>query len=167
MLAIIPARSGSKGLRNKNILNLKKLPLIAHTILAAKKSKKISKVVVITDSKKISKIAKKYGAEVPFIRPKKLSTDSSKVIDTYFYTLKFFEKKNFFYKEFIALLPTAPLRDYKDIDTAIDIFKKNNAKSVISVTKQKKPIEWNLLIDKKKKIRSFFKPTLKNSQAFK
>ena len=75
--------------------------------------------------------------------------------------MKFFEKKNLIYKEFIALLPTSPLRDHKDIDAAIDIFKKNNAKSVISVTKQKKPIEWNLLIDKKKKLYHFLNQLLK------
>lgn len=77
MLAIIQARAGSKQLKNKNILKIKGKPLIAHTIEAAKKSKLVTKVVVITDSRKIARVAKKFGAEVPFIRPKELSKDTS------------------------------------------------------------------------------------------
>ena len=93
MLAIIPARAGSKQLKNKNILKIKGKPLIAHTIEAAKKSKLVTKVVVITDSRKIARVAKKFGAEVPFIRPKELSKDTSEVMDVYLYTLEFFKKK--------------------------------------------------------------------------
>ena len=70
ILAIIPARGGSKGIPHKNIQNLAGKPLIAYTIIAAKKSKLIDKIVVSTDDKKIAKISEAYGIEVPFLRPK-------------------------------------------------------------------------------------------------
>ena len=75
--AIIPARSGSKSLKNKNIVLLNKKPLLAHTIDSALKSKMFEKVLVLTDSQRYAKIAKKYGAEIPFIRPKNISKDKS------------------------------------------------------------------------------------------
>jgi N-acylneuraminate cytidylyltransferase/CMP-N,N'-diacetyllegionaminic acid synthase len=156
MLAIIPARSGSKLLKNKNILKIKNKPLIAYTIEAAKKSKYVSKVVVITDSPKIALISKKYGAEIPFLRPKNISKDSSDVMDTYLYTLDFYKKKKIIYKSFIALLATNPLRDHNDIDKAIQIFKKKKADSVIGMSEAPFPISWNKLV-KKNKIHNFNK----------
>ena len=77
MLAIIPAKKRSKRLPNKNIKLLLGKPLIAYTIAEAQKSKYINRVIVTTDCSKIAKISKKYGAEVPFLRPKKLTTDHS------------------------------------------------------------------------------------------
>ena len=74
-ICIIPARKGSKRIKNKNIIKLNNIPLIGHVIKTALKSKIFSKVIVSTDSKKIQSIAKKYGADVPFIRSKKLSND--------------------------------------------------------------------------------------------
>ena len=88
IICVIPARSGSKGLKNKNLKKLKNLPLIAHTINQAKKSKYISDVYVSTDSIKIANISKRYGAIVPFLRPKKLARDSSMVMDSYFYLIE-------------------------------------------------------------------------------
>ena len=96
-LAIIPARGGSKGLKNKNILKFNNKPLLAWSIIAAKKSKLFSKIIVSTDSKKIAVIAKKYGAEVPFLRPKKLSSDRSKSVDLVIHALDFYKKKNLFF----------------------------------------------------------------------
>jgi CMP-N,N'-diacetyllegionaminic acid synthase len=156
MLAIIPARSGSKLLKNKNILKINNKPLISYVIEAAKKSKYVSKVVVITDSPKIALIAKKYGAEIPFLRPKNISKDSSDVMDTYLYTLDFYKKKKIIYKSFIALLATNPLRDHNDIDKAIQIFKKKKADSVIGMCEAPFPISWNKLV-KKNKIKNFNK----------
>jgi CMP-N,N'-diacetyllegionaminic acid synthase len=150
MLAIIPARSGSKGLKNKNILNLNKKPLIYYTIKAALNAKLISRVVFITDSKKIADIAQKFGAEVPFLRPKKLATSNSMIIDTYKYTIDFFkENEGKVYKNFVALLPTSPLRTSEDIDRAISTFKKKNADSVISMKEAPFPIHWNKFLTKK------------------
>lgn len=129
MIAIIPARSGSLGLKNKNILKIKEKPLIAYSILSALKSKNISEVLVMTDSERIAKVSKKYGAKVPFLRPKSLATSKAVVMDTYIYCIEKL-KKDFNYKifEFVALLPTSPLRTSDDIDNAINLYKKKKSK---------------------------------------
>jgi len=92
VICVICARGGSKGLKNKNILRINNLPIIAHTILNAKKSKYIGTVLVTTDSKKIARIAKKYGAIVPFLRPKHLAGDLSTTEDTLKHALLTYEK---------------------------------------------------------------------------
>ena len=81
MLAIIPARGGSKGVKNKNIKLLQNRPLIAHTIIEAINSKKIDRIIVSTDSEKIAEVSLKYGAEVPFLRPSNISLDNSPILE--------------------------------------------------------------------------------------
>mgnify|MGYP001164150906 FL=1 len=93
VLCVIPARKGSKGLRNKNIKKLNKIPLIAWSILTAKKCKLIDEIIVSTDCPKISKIAMKYGANAPFIRPKKLATDKASSFSVLKHAIDFFKKK--------------------------------------------------------------------------
>ena len=93
ILCVIPARAGSKGLRNKNTAKLGNQPLIAWPIRAALKSKYLDMIVVSTDSLRISKIAKKYGADVPFLRPQKFATDSASSVDVIKHAIKFLEKK--------------------------------------------------------------------------
>ena len=92
VICIICARGGSKGLKNKNILKIEGIPLIAYPIIQAKKSKNIGTVLVTTDSKIISRIAKKYGAIVPFLRPKKLAKDTTTTEDTLKHALLTYEK---------------------------------------------------------------------------
>ena len=135
IIAVIPARGGSKGLPGKNIKILAGKPLIARTIEQAKKSKLIDKLIVNTDSKKIAKIAQKYGAEVPFLRPKKLAQDKSSIYDVIFHTLDWFEKRGFKFDLVVLLEPTSPLRKENDIDDAIKLFLKNykRADSLVSV----------------------------------
>ena len=145
MIAIIPARSGSKGLKNKNIKFFKGRPLICHTIETALKSKYISRVIVSTDSKKIAKIAKANGAEIPFLRSKALSSDKANAVDVYIDVLnKIKIREKIKINNFIVLQPTSPLRISKDIDLAIELFNKKNAYSVISVSKFEIPVEWIL-----------------------
>lgn len=150
MLAIIPARSGSKGVPKKNIKELAGAPLISYTIKAAKKSEFITRVIVSTDSEEIADVATKYGAEVPFLRPAELATDDAKAIDVYLYTIERLNLENDEQiNEFLVLLPTSPLRNYMDIDQAIKIFKKKNADSVISVTETEYPPQWIKRISEK------------------
>ena len=121
--AIIPARGGSKGIPNKNIKLLNGKPLIAYSIDACKKSKNINRIIVSTEDKEIAKIAESYGAEIPFLRPKKYSTDTS--TDNGF--LKhFFEHINV--DEVALIRPTTPLRKSKIIDNIIKTYfsHKNN-----------------------------------------
>lgn len=137
VLCVIPARSGSKGLKNKNTTKLGNQPLIAWPINSALKSKYIDKVVVSTDSLKISKIAKKYGADVPFLRPKKFATDSASTFDVMKHSIKFLEKKNQFFDYILCLEPTSPLTSAIDINNAINLLHKNfyKADSVVSVSR--------------------------------
>lgn len=136
ILCVIPARSGSKGLRNKNTTRLGNQPLIAWPIRSAMKSKYLDMVVVSTDSKKIFNIAKKYGAEIPFLRPKKLSTDSAKTTAVIKHAIKFLEKKNEFFDYVLCLEPTSPLTSSKDINNAINLLYYNSYKtdSVVGVS---------------------------------
>lgn len=148
MLAIIPARGGSKGLPGKNTKELCGKPLIAYTIEEALKSDKIDRVIVSTDSGDIANIAIQYGADVPFLRPDELSGDHAKAIDNYLYTIeRISAEENRAINEFIVLQPTSPLRKVEHIDAAIKCFYQNNANSVVSVKKAEHPPAWYKIID--------------------
>jgi N-acylneuraminate cytidylyltransferase len=121
--AIIPARSGSKGVLNKNIMNLGGYPLIAYSIVAAIKCKSIDRVIVSTDSEEYAVIARQYGAEVPFIRPKSISGDSSTDIEFFRHLVDWLqENENFVPEYFVHLRPTTPFRDFKILDKAVEEF---------------------------------------------
>ena len=119
ILAIIPARGGSKGIPNKNIIDLYGKPLIAYSILAGLNSKYIDSVIVSTDSEQIRNIATIYGASVPFLRPAKYATDSSKTIDCMLYTIQELNKQGEHYDYVILLQPTQPIRKPAWIDEAV------------------------------------------------
>ncbi len=163
ILAIVPARGESINLKNKNIKLFCGKPLIYYTITNALKSKYIDKVIVSTDSKKIAKIALKYGAEVPFYRPKKLSTNRAKIIDAFFFTIKKLRKNNNI-DHFISLAPTSPLTEVKDINRSIELYFKKKAKTLVSVVKNDKPIEWCLNKMKNNKITQFINKKLKTNR---
>lgn len=163
ILAIVPARGESLNLKNKNIKLFCGKPLISYTITNALKSKYIDKVIVSTDSKKIAKIALKYGAEVPFYRPKKLSSNRAKIIDAFFFTIKKLRKSNNI-DHFISLAPTSPLTEVKDINRSIELYFKKRAKTLVSVVKNDKPIEWNLNKMKNNKVTQFINKKLKTNR---
>ena len=136
ILAIIPARCGSKGIRRKNLQKLSGKPLIVHTIIAAKKTKSINKIIVSTDDKEIGKISKNNGAEVPFLRPKQISKDTSSIIEVIKHALKFLQENQSYVPDIIILLqPTSPLRTSQLITKTINTLKKSKATSVITVSK--------------------------------
>lgn len=147
IIAIIPARGGSKRLPGKNIKKLLGKPLIAWTIEAAQKSKYLERIIVSTEDKKIARISQKYGAET-IKRPKKLSADEAKTIDVVFDALKSLKRKNYTPELMVLLQPTSPLRTSEDIDKAIKIFLKNKCKSVISVREIESSTYWCFQIDK-------------------
>lgn len=138
VIAIIPARSGSKGLKNKNILILKGKPLIYYPIKAAKKSNLVDDVVVSTDSKKYKKIAEKYGAKCPFLRPKKISSDNSSSFDVVDHVIRFFKNRNIFYDYLVLLEPTSPKTTYIDINNALKKILSKKYISLVSVAKASK-----------------------------
>ena len=131
VVALIPARIGSKRIPKKNIKILSDKPLIAWTIEAAKKSKYIDKIVVSTDDAEIAKISKKYGAEIPFIRPSEISGDDTQSIDVVIHALSNLPKFNWL----MFLQPTSPLRLANDIDNIFEFCKNYKAASVASVYK--------------------------------
>ena len=133
-LGVIPARGGSKGIKNKNIHQLNGLPLIYHTINEGLKSKLLTDIIVSTDSIDIKNISEKYGAECPFIRPKELSTDDALAIPTIQHAVRTYEKIVGFKYDFILMLqPTAPLRKANDIDNALLELITKDADGIISV----------------------------------
>lgn len=134
ILAIIPARSGSKGIKNKNIIDFDGKPLIYWTIFAALKSESIDRVIVSTDSKKIRDTSLKYGASVPFLRPKRLSGDEASTLSAVKFTMKKLEKdENYFSDYIITLQPTSPLRNKQNIEEAINlILNDKKADSLVS-----------------------------------
>lgn len=133
IIAIIPARSGSKGLKDKNIKLFKGKPLIAHTIEAALQSEIFHNVIVSTDSQTYADISKRYGANVPFLRSKELSGDKASSSDVIINVLRTLEESGESFDYFILLQPTSPLRDSKDIRAAVDLLFSKNATSVVSV----------------------------------
>ncbi len=135
ILAIIPARGGSKGIPGKNIFEVSGKPLIAYTLEAASGSQYIDYVLVSTDSQEIADTAKKYGGQVPFLRPAELASDTAKTIDAVVHCVK--EMKESQMQEFesvVLLQPTSPLRTSEDIDGAIELFYQNDEKSLVSVS---------------------------------
>ena len=134
-VCIIPARSGSKRLKNKNIIKVLNIPVIAYVIKTALSSKLFSKVIVTTDDKRIAAIAKKNGALVPFIRDKKLSGSLSSIKDTLRDCIK--KIKSFNTKYHFCIYPTAILLTKKDLQKAFSKIKKSKADALIAVVENK------------------------------
>lgn len=121
VLGIVGARSGSKGLPNKNILPLGGRPLLAWIILAARKSRYIKRVVMSTDSEEYASIARSYGAEAPYLRPKELAMDRSPEIECVKHALWWLEKNEGYRPDIVVrLLPTVPLQQAEDIDACVE-----------------------------------------------
>ena len=134
-VTIIPARSGSKSIPDKNILRLVKYHLIAYSIAAAKLSKYSSRVIVSTDSEKYASIAKDFGAEVPFIRPLNFSGDRSVDRDFLVHAMQWFlENESNLPEIWIHLRPTTPLRNPEIMDRAIDYFFRESRSNIITIS---------------------------------
>lgn len=133
-IAIIPARSGSKGLKDKNIRLLNGKPLLAYSVEAALESGVFDEVMVSTDSEKYAEIAKEYGASVPFLRSAELSSDTATSKDVILDTLKRYADSGQVFDTFCLLQPTSPLRTSEDICNAYHLYEKMNASSIVGVT---------------------------------
>jgi CMP-N-acetylneuraminic acid synthetase len=148
IITIITARSGSKGLPGKNIKILAGMPLIAWSIVAAQKCSDSSRVIVSTDDNEIAAVARKYGAEVPFLRPQELASDTADSVDVVMHALDWLEEHESRCPDLVLLLqPTSPLREATDISAAITIQKKMDADSVVSVCEAVCPPQWLRSID--------------------
>lgn len=146
VLAIIPARGGSKGIKDKNIRTLHGKPLIAYTIEAAKCSQYVDTVLVTTDSVEIADVAREYGAYVPFLRPAELASDTAKTIDAVMHAVTWVKEHMDHqgqrdsegvlrdYNILVLLQPTSPLRTAEDIDGALEWYEKKGAIPLASVS---------------------------------
>ncbi len=165
ILAIIPCRSGSEGIKNKNIIKLFGKPLIYYSIYFAQQCNFINKIVVSTDSKKYKKIAQRYGILPTPLRPKKISKNNSLDIEFVKFELNFLKKKENYKPDYVLILrPTSPLRKIKTLKKAINILLKNkNIESVRSISEMNKTIYKAWKLNKS----HFLGPVIKNDTKFK
>lgn len=155
-LAIIPARGGSKRLKNKNILPLNGKPLISHTIDAALNSKYIDEIVVTSDNGNILDIAKKANVYT-VKRPKKLSLDTSTSFEAVKHTIEHYKKINKNFDYIILLQPTSPLRTTSNIDKSIKLLHKRDANAIVSINKTNHSPLWSFKAKKNIKLDMIFK----------
>jgi len=176
ILGIIPARRGSKGISKKNLRKVSGIPLIEYTIKATKKSKKITRLIVSTNSHEIIELAKKLEVEVPFRRPTKYSRDNSPSSDFINHALQFLKKTENYSPDIVIILqPTSPLRDPLNIDKSVELLIHSKSSSVLGVFPMKQNPFMAFILNKNKflipykkeftkyfqrqKLPSFFYPT--------
>ncbi len=140
VLAIIPARGGSKGIKDKNIIDFNGQPLIAWTIQAAQEAGICDEIMVSTESKAIAQVAREFGAQVPFYRSEELAQDTSKTIDCVVEVLSTYRSLGRNFDIVLLLQPTSPLRSGRDIKQAFDMFLENGRRSLASVAHGKHPV---------------------------
>ncbi|MEM8970673.1 MAG: acylneuraminate cytidylyltransferase family protein [Pseudomonadota bacterium] len=162
MIAIVPARGGSKGLVGKNVLPLAGKPLIHYTLECAIASNAISRVIVTTDSEEIANAARQIkGVEVPFLRPPELASDTAQAADVYLHAADWLRhNEKTFDAEVCGLLPTAPLRAPEDVDACIDLYMERSAHVVLGVSLAK-PASWQQTMDGNGQLRPI--PQIANS----
>ena len=134
VLAIIPARGGSKGIPRKNVKAISGKPMIQYTIEAAKDCEYIDKVIVSTEDEEIADISMRAGAIVPFSRPEELATDEAKIIDVVMHAVEFYVRKAEHFDIIVLLQPTSPLRNAEDVTKALEYFIRKEQKSLVSVS---------------------------------
>lgn len=160
-ICIIPARGGSKGVPKKNIKNIAGKPLLGHVIQNIKKSDIFSHIIVSTEDKQIEKIAKKYGAEVPFVRPKNLATDTASMDQVLLHAVQTLYNLRYEFDVFVWRDATTPFIQNSDIKRSIQLLKKEKAVIVCGVYKQHLNPYFNM-VEKDKKGFLKLSKTLKN-----
>lgn len=156
-LAIIPARSGSKGLKNKNVKLLNGIPLMAYSIKAAQESGMFDEIMVSTDSLEYADIAKTYGANVPFLRSKELSTDQAGSWDVAIEVLKCYQETGHRFDTVCLLQPTSPLRTADDIVGGYALLEAKNADAVTSVCEVEHSPLWCMTLKEDLSLGHFYK----------
>jgi CMP-N-acetylneuraminic acid synthetase len=165
VLAIIPARGGSERLPGKNILDLLGKPLISWTIESALDSKYIDRVIVSTDDSEIASVAKKYNADVPFMRPANLASNYTKSIDVVLHAIIELQKTGKEYDYIIFLQPTSPLRSVKNIDESIELLQYKKCDSVISVCEAEHSPLWCNKIPSNDSLLNFLEESAVNTRS--
>jgi CMP-N-acetylneuraminic acid synthetase len=159
VLAIIPARGGSKGVPNKNLAQVAGRPLIEWTIDAARRATSLGRVVVTTDAPSIADAARKSGAEVPFLRPSELAQDDSPGMAAILHAVAWLAEHERYHPDYVMCLqPTSPLRTARDIDAAVGLLAQHEADSVVSVTPVDQHPYWMKQMDADGRLRDFMVP---------
>ena len=149
ILGVIPARGGSKGIPGKNLRMLAGKPLLAWTIEAAQRSQSIDRLIVDTDDAEIARVAREYGAIVPYMRPAALSDDKAMIADVLVHAV---EKIGDEFQYLVLLQCTSPLRTAADIDAAIDLCVRSGTPSCVSVSECAKPAQWSVKLSSDRRI---------------
>jgi len=172
IVAIIPARGGSKGIPRKNIKEVCGKPLIAHIVETALKVRELDRVIVSTEDKEIAEIAQKWGAEVPFLRPKELARDETPTLPVLQHAVKYLEEMENYRPDIVVLLyATSPLLRAERVSEAIKMLKNGGFDSVLSVVEDmghywiEKGGKYERLYPKVVKNRQFTKPLFKENGA--
>ncbi len=164
-IAIIPARGGSKRIPKKNIKNFLGKPIIAYSIETALKSNLFDEVMVSTDSEEIAKIAKTYGAKVPFFRSKKNADDFASTVDVLLEVLNYYEQLNIKPEYACCIYPTAPFLTSQILIKGFDLLEKNNFDTVFPVVKFGFPIQRAIQVNTETKKMAMFQPQYINSRS--
>lgn len=154
-IAIITARSGSKGLKDKNIKMINGKPMLAYSILAAKESGKFTKIIVSTDSEKYADIAKEFGAEVPFLRSEQTSSDTASSWDVVKEVINELKKTGEEFDTICLLQPTSPLRETSDIVGGYKVLEDRDAEAVIGVCEMEHSPLWSNTLDENNSMKDF------------
>lgn len=165
ILAIIPARGGSRRLPGKNIKRLHGKPLLQWAIESVSGVKDINRVIVSTDCPEIAEIAEKSGAEVPFIRPAELASSTSPSVDVIKHALQFYEAQGEHFDYVLLLQPTSPIRNAQHTQGAIELLKEKHADAVVSVCECDHSPLWSNTLPDDQSMESFIRPELKNTRS--
>ena len=157
-VALIPARGGSKRLPRKNLLSLAGKPLLAWTVEAASSARHIDRVILSTDDAEIAAAGLASGAEVPFVRPAGLASDSASTLDVMLHALRTLDANGEGCYYLVVLQPTSPLRTAADIDAAIQLLQAKRADAVISVCESEHPPEWSNTLPNDLSMSAFYRP---------
>ena len=157
IVGMIPARGGSKGIKNKNVQMVGDKPLILHTIEAAKSSRRLSRVIFSTDSQAMRNLALESRIEAPFLRPPQFALDTTCMIDVMKHCIGWLiENENYKTDLLVTLYPTSPFRTAEQIDAAVEYFLNTDADCLVSVSKQKHHPYWSLKVDDKGMLLHYF-----------
>jgi CMP-N-acetylneuraminic acid synthetase len=157
VLFVITARGGSKGVPGKNIRVLGGMPLIAYKIIAAKKCQYESRIIVSTDDEDIAEIAKKYGAEVPFVRPAELATDSASSADVVLHAMNWVNENSNETYDYVCLLePSSPFASYKDLNEALRLIEENDADTLLGMKEADVTTNFIHSLDKDGRLSKFY-----------
>lgn len=160
IIAVIPARSGSKGLPDKNIRILNGKPLIAYSIVQAKEARIFDEIFLSTDSREYADIAAQYGVKVPFLRSDKLATDTASTWDCVKEALEQYETIGKKFDILVLLQPTSPLRTSQDIVASVDTMILKNADAVVSVCEADHSPLWYNTLPESKSLNGFLRPEI-------